>query len=551
MRAVLSSLDRAATLERLERERFDLAVIGGGIAGAGIAREAVLRGLCVALLEADDYASGTSSRSSKLIHGGLRYLAQGEVALVRETALERVRIQRLAPHLAESRWMLVPTRSRASLLKFRAGLGVYERLGDVAEPDRHRVWSGDELAQQEPLLDPTRTPWACAYREYLTDDAHLVLANLRAAAGGGAALANHAPVSSIALEAGRAVGVEARCALTQRRVHVRARCVVNAAGPWVDAVRRLEARDALRRLHLSKGVHVVLPAERLPLRHLLILQARDDRSIFAIRRDDCVYVGTTDTTWEGGETHWPRITQDDVLYLLEPLARALRGAPPTPDDVVAAWAGLRPLVAEAGKAAAEVSRRDEVWIGPGGVVSVAGGKLTGYRPMARRALERAAEACGLRLSPAPAEEPPLPGGDFAGSLEALVSRLALETGLSMEAAARLARLHGSEAFEIVAHGADRLVTGQPLLRAEVDFAVLREGAVHLEDLLYRRLCSALYVPASREAAVSAAAAQMATLLGWSDAQREAEIARVRGRLAEDLCFQTPAGAGAATHEGVG
>jgi glycerol-3-phosphate dehydrogenase len=550
VQAVLSSLDRAATLERFERERFDLAVIGGGIAGAGIAREAALRGLSVALLEADDYASGTSSRSSKLIHGGLRYLAQGEVALVRETALERVRIQRLAPHLAESRWMLVPTRSRASLLKFRAGIGVYERLGDVAEPDRHRVWSGDELAQEEPLLDSARTPWACAYREYLTDDAHLVLANLRAAAGGGAALLNHAPVSGIVLEASRATGVEARCALTQRRVRVNARGVINAAGPWVDAVRRLEAQDADVRLHLSKGVHVVLPAERLPLRHLLILQARDGRSIFAIRRDECVYVGTTDTTWPGGETHWPGIEPDDVLYLLEPLARALRGAPPTPDDVVAAWAGLRPLVAEAGKAATEVSRRDEVWIGPGGVVSVAGGKLTGYRPMARRALERAAQTCGLALAPAPVEDPPLPGGDFSGSLDALVSRLARETGLSAQTAARLARLHGAEAFEIAARDGAALVAGQPLLRAEVDFAVEREGALRLEDLLYRRLCSALYVPASRETAVAAAAAQMATRLGWSDAQREAEVSRVRARLSEDLGFQTSARAGTGTHEGV-
>jgi glycerol-3-phosphate dehydrogenase len=217
--------------------------------------------------------------------------------------------------------------------------------------------------------------------------------------------------------------------------------------------------------------------------------------------------------------------------------------------VVAAWAGLRPLVAEAGKAATEISRRDEVWIGPGGVVSVAGGKLTGYRPMARRAVERTAEACGLALAPAPAEEPPLPGGDFAGSLDALASRLARETGVSARAAARLARLHGSEAFEIAARDGALLVAGQPLLTAEVDFAVEREGALRLEDLLYRRLCSALYVPASREAAVAAAAARMAERLGWSDAQRDAEISRVRERLSDDLGFQTGARR-AATLEGI-
>jgi len=219
----LATPERDSVLDRLERERFDCVVIGGGISGAGVAREAALRGLSVALLEAEDFASGTSSRSSKLIHGGLRYLAMGDVGLVRRMARERKQIFRLAPHLAERRWLVLPTRSYAGLLKLRTGVTAYEKLGGVEAEDRHRRWSADDLAREEPVIDRTLYKHACVYREYLTDDAHLVLANLRAAAGDGAALLNHAPVDSIVREAGVATGVEAACRFTGRRVRVRAR----------------------------------------------------------------------------------------------------------------------------------------------------------------------------------------------------------------------------------------------------------------------------------------------------------------------------------------
>ena len=193
----ISSVERSATLDLLGSERFDCAVIGGGITGAGIAREATQRGLTVALLEAEDFSSGTSSRSSKLIHGGLRYLAMGDIALVRETALERKEIHRLAPHLAEPRWVVVPTRSRTGLLKMRAGITTYEKLGAVAEAELHRNWSRRELESEEPNLDRSRFAHACVYREYLTDDARLVLANLRCAAARGAVVLNHARVDAI------------------------------------------------------------------------------------------------------------------------------------------------------------------------------------------------------------------------------------------------------------------------------------------------------------------------------------------------------------------
>jgi glycerol-3-phosphate dehydrogenase len=534
--AALCSTDRGETLDRLERERFDCVVIGGGISGAGVARAASQRGLRVALLEADDFASGTSSRSTKLVHGGLRYLAMGDVALVRKTALERKAIFRMAPHLCERRWMVVPARSYASLLTIRAGVLAYEKLGGVEGEDLHRNWSADDLAREEPAVDGDRFKHACVYREYLTDDAHLVLANLRSAAALGAVALNHVRVGAIPREGGAAAGVEASCAQSGRRVRVRGRAVINASGPWVEAVRRLEDRAAKPLLHLSKGVHVAVEATRLPVNEMVMCSAQDRRSIFVIRRGDVVYIGTTDTTYPPGATTWPEIEREDVEYLLEPTGRYFRTGRLRLVDVVAAWAGLRPLIAEPGKAPAEISRRDEVLVGPAGMVTLAGGKLTGYRPMALETVRRAAEVCGLRLAPEPREEPPLPGGDFDGNLDRLAATLARETHLPERTVARLVRLYGSEAREVARLGTAPLVAGAPLLAAEVEWGVRVLGALTLEDLLYRRLRTAWYVPAAREAAIEPAAERMATLLGWTPERRRAEVERVRSRLASDLAF---------------
>ncbi len=532
----ISSLARSATMDRLEREHFDCVVIGGGITGAGIAREAALRGLRVALLEAEDFASGSSSRSSKLIHGGLRYLAMGDWSLVRSSALERKRIYRLAPHLAERRWLVVPTRSRAGLLKVRAGILTYEKLGAVEGEDLHRTWSRGDLEREEPLLDRSTYPHACVYREYLTDDAHLVLANLRAAAGDGAAVLNHAPVEAIRKESGVASGVTAVCRLTGRRFEVRGRCFINATGPWVEKLRRLEDPAAPRLLHLSKGVHVCLPAERLPVRNMIITNTEDRRSVFVIPRGRVVYVGTTDTTYEPGYETWPAISLEDVEYLLAPLPRYFSTEPIRPEEIVSAWAGLRPLIAEPGKKPREISRRNEVLIGAARVVTVAGGKLTGYRPMAQQTLERAAAACHLKIPPRPAQEPPLPGGDFDGALAPLATSLARETGVSAECAERMVRLYGTEARAVAQRDPSALAPGSDAVAGEVDWAVDVEGAATVEDVLYRRTRVALYDPAGREAAVQPIAARMAERLGWSAARRRDEEERVRARLAEDLSF---------------
>jgi glycerol-3-phosphate dehydrogenase len=534
----LDATAREDALDRLEREHFDCVVIGGGITGAGIAREAALRGQSVALLEASDYAAGTSSRSSKLIHGGLRYLAMGDVALVRSTALERKKIHALAKHLAEPRWLVVPAGGRAALFKLRAGITAYEKLGAVEGRDLHRNWGRAELAENEPLLAGKRFGFACVYREYVTDDARLVLATLRAAAGAGAAVASRVAVEAILREGERSSGVEAVCRESGRRLRVRARAVINAAGPWVDAVRRLEDAVAKPLLHLSKGVHIVFAADRLAVRHMLILPASDRRTIFVIPRLGVVYVGTTDTTHPHGSELWPAIDAGDVAYLLATLNDNLSLDPLGPDDVIAAWAGLRPLIAQPGKAPHEISRRDEVLVGPAGVVTIAGGKLTGFRPMAQETLERAAQIHGLRLASREGEPPPLPGGDFAGDIEALAGRLARERALAPETALRLALCYGGEASALLAGGAEPLVPGSPILAAEVDWAVRVEGALSLEDVHYRRTRAALYHPEAREAGLAPTARRLSVLLGWSPEREAAELAGVRARMAADLAFRS-------------
>jgi glycerol-3-phosphate dehydrogenase len=534
----ISTLSRSSTIDELEHGDFDLIVIGGGITGAGIVRDAAMRGLSVALLEAHDFASGTSSRSSKLIHGGLRYLERGEFNLVRKTALERKEIHRLAPHLCEPRLMVLPLRTRAKLFHLRLGLSTYEWLGGVARKDSQRTWSGASLAEHEPLLDARRFPFAVAYREYLTDDARLVLANIRSAAGFGANVLNHAPVVGLIREGDSAAGVEVRDKLTGREFRVRGRVIVNAAGPWVEAIQRLEDPGSRPLLHLSKGVHIAISASRLPIRNLVVLNTRDKRRIFAIRRSDVVYIGTTDSTYEPGARVWPEVEREDVEYLLEPIPHHFNIAPLTPDDVIGAWAGLRPLIADPGqKNPSELSRRDELLTGPLGLISVAGGKLTGYRGMARRVLRNVAERLGRSFRKIDDDEPPLPGGDFPSGAELsdLGTALCQEANLDHATGERLARLYGTEARSVLALGDRPIFPGARAIVGEVRWAVEREGAATLEDLFYRRTRLPMFWSEATRA-VEPLANLLAERLGWNPRLRAAEIERVERQLGADLAF---------------
>jgi len=318
--------------------------------------------------------------------------------------------------------------------------------------------------------------------------------------------------------------------------------VVNAAGPFVERVLRLEDPKPPPRLHLSKGIHLVFDARRLPVREVLAVPAQDRRTVFAVRREAVTYVGTTDRSYAGGRPDRPEIHRDEVAYLLGALHGGLGLDPPlTEAEVVAAFAGLRPLVAQPGRSPQEISRRDEIPVGPAGLVTVAGGKLTGYRPMARAVLDRCAAVAGLEPAPPPREEPPLPGGDFAGEVSDLASHIGRVGGLRPEAARRLARLYGSEAEQVVALGAEPVVPGGSALSGEVRFAARIEAARSLEDVVYRRVRSAWFDPGDREAALEGIADLLAAELGWDPACRDREVEAVRARLAGELRFEEAPG----------
>jgi glycerol-3-phosphate dehydrogenase len=518
---------RQRNLERLGAETFDLLVIGGGITGAGVAREAALRGLAVGLVDARDFAAGTSSRSSKLIHGGLRYLEQGEIALVREAATERKVLRRIAPHLTETAPMFVPVygRTSAGVYKLRVGLALFDKLAAVAADERHRILSRTEALAAEPRLNPERLQGAAVYPEYVTDDARLVLDTLKSAHHAGAVVVNHAPVVALGGDAtGRRIeihDVESAVAIT-----IRARVVVNAAGPWVDAVRRMDADAPGPVLHLTKGIHLVFRAEDLPVRHCVVMRAHDGRPLFTVPRGPWVYVGTTDTSY-AGPLDEPDVTAEDAEYLFATLARSFPDLRLAPQHVVGAWAGVRPLIQEEGRSPSEISRKDEIAVSAGGLVTIAGGKLTTYRRMAERVVEAALPLLGRTAPDARSGTEPLAGGDALGA-----SEHGGESTLPDDAQARLRAVHGSDAGEVRAVADDAaawtpFAPGVPLSPAEVRHAVRREMACTLADVLERRSRVAFFATERACAIAADVAAVIAAELGWSAQRRDAEIAAFR------------------------
>ncbi|GIW42488.1 MAG: glycerol-3-phosphate dehydrogenase/oxidase [Candidatus Binatia bacterium] len=525
---------RAASIAELERGVFDVLVVGGGITGAGVAREAALRGLRVALVERRDFAFGTSSRSSKLIHGGLRYLEQGDVGLVREAATERQTIRRLAPYLVRPVEMLVPVASRRGQAKLRVGLWAYDKIARVPEEERHRILDKEEALAVEPLLRPENVHGAGLYYEYLTDDARLVLAVLKRAAELGAVALNYASVVGLLSDSRGVQGAEVRDELGDGTFRVRARVVVNAAGPWVDAVRLL-GDGGRPRLHLTKGVHLVVPREKVPVGRIVVMSARDRRSVFAVPRERVVYVGTTDTDYEGSFDD-PPVSLEDAEYLLDAVVRTLRCGSLEPSDVCAAWAGLRPLLHEEGKKPSEISRRDEIWVEKNGLVSVAGGKLTTFRKMAQRVLEKVEErlrAQGVSVPPdrGASDVDPLSGGETGQDLSAYAHGLrARWPAVAPEAIERLVAIYGSLAERILGRMtaepelAEPLTPGSPVTRAEVEYAVTEEMAATLRDFLERRTRMLLFDLRNGLPEAPEAARLLGELLGWSEHRVREEAA---------------------------
>jgi glycerol-3-phosphate dehydrogenase len=379
---------RFALINKLRSGTFDLLVIGGGITGAGIALDAASRGLKTALVEKHDFAFGTSSRSTKLIHGGLRYLKQLEFGLVREVGSERAVVHNLAPHLVLPEKMLLPLyeqRGFGSVLT-SFGLMLYDWLAGVKREDQRKMLTRKQTLKAEPLLQPSDIKGGAIYAEYRTDDARLTIEIIKTAFGNGAYPVNYCAVTDFIYDDGKIVGAKVNDAQSNQLFDIRAKTIVNAAGPWVDELRELDQSKKGKRLHLTKGVHIVLAREKLPVKQAIYFDVGDGRMIFAIPRDRITYVGTTDTNYNDSKES-VYASKEDVAYLLDAVNKTFTGTTLTVNDIESSWAGLRPLIHEEGKSASELSRKDEIFQSDSGLISIAGGKLTGYRKMAERVVD--------------------------------------------------------------------------------------------------------------------------------------------------------------------
>ena len=500
---------RPELVQHLRTEVFDLLIVGGGITGAGIARDAALRGLKVALVERGDFAIGTSSRSSKLIHGGLRYLEMGDVKLVFEAVRERQRLMRLAPHLARAQSFVLPVyeKSKHGVFLLDVGLTVYDVMAAFAGVLTHTAVRKKALLRLEPLLHAKGLQGGVRYYDAMTDDGRLVMANVRSAVQAGAVAVSRASFVEPVFLHGRLVAAKVRDETRGETFPVACKILISATGPWTDdTMARWKGshgtETVTQTLKPSKGVHIVVARERLPLSQAVMMTARDGRVVFALPWSHATVIGTTDTPYDGDLAE-PPCTEEDAAYLcktandhFEPV-----GGPLQIGDIVSTWSGIRPLVAnDPGQSSYKTSREHSVSTDPRGMVAIAGGKLTTFRAMAQETVDAAIKLLPPTqvetLQPCQTTRLPLPGAQrLPGAkkpLESLVSLLVSEHSLDQATAQHLVRQYGTEAEEVLAtcraleDGMEPVLAGLPVLWGELKWSANEEMAMTLADLTVRR-----------------------------------------------------------------
>jgi len=529
---------RARAFGALARDTFDLIVIGGGITGCGVARDAAMRGWKVALIEKDDFASGTSSRSSRLVHGGIRYLEHGHLGLVFESSRERRTLSRIAPHLVRPMGFLWPVfeGARVSTWKLRAGLALYDALAMFRGLGRTRWLAADEIGDREPELRQHGLATGAVYYDAATDDARLTIANARAAADHGAIVLNHACVIALAADETLTRTVRIVDEETGTQVVTHARMVVNAAGPWSDWVTQLAVPTMVNHtVRPSKGSHILVPRHRIGNQGAItLISPIDGRVMFVLPAGptgaEFTLIGTTETEYDGPPDE-VRATTADIEYILRTANAMFPAARLAMRDVISAWAGIRPLVPSAETDPGKISREHSITFVAPGVIAVRGGKLTTYRDMASQTVRLAARHLGRRGErPARTDLAPLPGGSLSDGITGEIARAVQEVGDS-QLAEHLVRSYGTEWRDVWSYAAEDpclrepVVDELPYLLAEVRFAVEREMARSLGDVCVRRM----HVAYETEDHGMRAAERMLELVGrlleWSPERRDAEMER--------------------------
>jgi glycerol-3-phosphate dehydrogenase len=495
-----SSNTRKKQLETMENEQYDLLIIGGGITGAGIALDAALRGMKVALVEMQDFAAGTSSRSTKLVHGGLRYLKQFQVAMVAEVGREREIVYENGPHVTTPEWMLLPLHKGGTFgrLTTSVALRVYDFLAGVKKTERRTMLSAEETIQKEPLLKEAGLKGGGYYVEYRTDDARLTIEVLKAALAKGAHCVNYAKAVEFIYENKKIVGCKINDMIMNEKYKIIATKVVNAAGPWVDDVRKTDYARNNKQLRLTKGVHIVINQSVFPLRQAIYFDTPDGRMVFAVPRNGKAYVGTTDTFFDQNVAN-PKMSREDLDYLLNAIQFMFPKVNVTEKDVESSWAGVRPLIYKDGKDPSDISRKDEIWEAESGLITIAGGKLTGYRKMAEAVVDLVFERIKkenpkLHFKKSQTKSYRISGGKVGGSkgLQSFIANKekdAVQYGFTQEEGHYLARIYGSNVEELFKYGRQydtRTLKLSRIVYAQLMYAIEQEMAIKPVDFFIRR-----------------------------------------------------------------
>lgn len=485
-----SALQRNELITTLKTTNYDLVVIGGGITGAGIALDAALRGLKVALIEKNDFAWGTSSRSTKLIHGGLRYLKQLEVGIVMEVGKERAIVYGNAPHIVVPEKMLLPIIKNGSLGKRSTSLGlmVYDRLAGVKKNERRYMLNKQQTIGAEPLLNQEILKGGGMYYEYRSDDARLTIEIIKTAVEEGALCLNYIKCIDYLYENDKIVACKAKDVFTGEEFVINTKKVINATGPWVDTLRKKDNSLKGKHLQLTKGVHIVVPKEKLPILQSVYFDVQDGRMIFAIPRQNIVYIGTTDTVYNQ-DINEPFASKEDVEYIIKATNHMFPTIKLATNDVISTWSGLRPLIYEEGKSASELSRKDEIFISDSGLISIAGGKLTGYRKMAQRVVDVVcndlAKAENRTFKTCSTKNQQLSGGNLNGlSIKNYATQLQQTyTQFSVDEIEILVHKYGCNTNIILDYS---LKNQQDLLLAEAWYCLNYEFSFNINDFYIRR-----------------------------------------------------------------
>ena len=534
----LSPDRRAKDLARMRDESFDILVIGGGVTGAGIALDAATRGLTVALVEQRDFAAGTSSRSSKLIHGGLRYLEQLNFALVREALTERgLLLNDLAPHLIKPVSFLYPLKHPVWERAYAgAGVLLYDTLGGARQLPRHQHLSRRKALELVPSLRSDALVGALRYGDAQVDDARHTMEIARTAAAYGAAVAISARVTDLLREGERVVGAVVRDQEGGEEVHVHAKQVINATGVWADNIQEMAGRGRVQ-VRASKGIHIVVPKDRIHADSGMILRT-ETSVLFVVPWGTHWIIGTTDTDWELDLAH-PAASATDIQYLLDRVNQVLR-TPLTHEDVEGVYAGLRPLLAGESEATSKLSREHAVAQTAAGLITIAGGKYTTYRVMAKDAVDAAARSLPQRVPPCVTDRTPLLGAEGYHALWNRRRRLADEVGIHVSRIEHLLNRYGSLISELLTLLEDRPELGERIdgapdyLKVEALYAASHEGALHLDDLLTRRTRISVQTFDRGLAAARDVAPLMGEVLGWDDTTLKREIEHYEARIAAEV-----------------